>query len=741
MESFSYYSIPSLISAVLFFILGFIIFLRNKKLLTNILFSLICFATFWWQFSWFVLFNISNETIANYLVKIGYIGIIFIPIFFFHFFIVFLKDIKKFDKYLLYLSYASGFLFVISLFFNYFINGYYEYFWGFYPKAGLIHPIYLIFLSILALRILFLLFYTLKKEREVNLVRYSQVKYMLWAMIFYILASSDFVVNYSIEFYPIGFIFILIFLGIVAYTITRYRLMDIRVIMGKTAVYLFSYLIVVILGIFMMFLNSRIETQINMFIFGPIILIITISIFQPIFRFFEYLFSKYFYYTYYSYQRVLSDLGRNMVRLLDINKLSSLVVNTLINIIKLDKVVVILKNPDTGIYEIKKNIGFEQKNGISLVKDSFLTEYLEKTQQPLVYEELSLIAKDNENQKEKIGKLKEEMKRIGASVCLPLITEDKIIGIIVMGNKLSKNPYSQQDIELLISLSSQASIALQNARLYQEIKEFSENLQQKVDEQTKEIKKSKEEIERAYNIEKKAKEDLEKLDEVKSQFALATQHHLRTPLTSMQGYIDLLLGGSFGRLPIKAQKCLKKLQDSTQDEIKIVEELLNISQLQMGKEITYLEPNVKIEEILKEIINNIKIEAKEKGIYLKFKKSKETPTIKADKYKLKVALSNIIDNAVKYTNKGGVEVTLEVRDNKVMLIVRDTGIGILKKDIGNLFDRIFERSEKAQEVFTTGRGIGLYISAKIIEAHEGKVWAESKGQGRGSTFIAEFPIE
>jgi len=274
-----------------------------------------------------------------------------------------------------------------------------------------------------------------------------------------------------------------------------------------------------------------------------------------------------------------------------------------------------------------------------------------------------------------------------------------------------------------------ANFAQKEAR--KALEELSKNLQRKVAEQTKELKA-------AYQVEKKAKEELEKLNEAKSQFMLATQHHLRTPLTSMQGYIDLLLTGTFGKVSKKVEEALKKLEKSTKNEIKVVEELLSISQFQLGEKVVTLSADVKIEDILEEVVEHTKSEVEKKGIFLRVKKPEKIPRIKGDEAKLRVALTNIVDNAVKYTQEGGITIKLEPEKNKLKIIIKDTGIGIDKKEISNLFSRTFERSKKAQKLFATGRGIGLYISAKIIEAHKGKIWAESEGKSKGSTFYIEL---
>src|SRR3989344_4230998 len=166
------FSIPPLASSILFLLLGVFIFLSNRRSKVNITFFLVCLSTFWWQFSWFILFNIQDEAVASLIVKMGYVGIILIPVTFFHFFISFLGiDQNRNDRYFLYFSYALAFIFETILFFtDYFVVGYYKYFWGFYPKVEIFHPVYLLLLTVLLFRIIYLLFIHLKsKDKDILL--------------------------------------------------------------------------------------------------------------------------------------------------------------------------------------------------------------------------------------------------------------------------------------------------------------------------------------------------------------------------------------------------------------------------------------------------------------------------------------------------------------------------------------------------------------------------------------------
>jgi signal transduction histidine kinase len=249
------------------------------------------------------------------------------------------------------------------------------------------------------------------------------------------------------------------------------------------------------------------------------------------------------------------------------------------------------------------------------------------------------------------------------------------------------------------------------------------------------------EIKRAYDVEKKANEELEKLGNVKNQFLMTIQHHLRTPLTSMRGYTDLLLSGSFGKVPVKIEEVLKRFDESTSSLIKMVNDFLDITQFQLGKDVISVKDGVNLSPMLENIVADIKLEADKKGILLKLEKPAGDCIIRADESKLKAALVNLFDNSVKYTKEGSVAMNLEVLADKVKISIKDTGMGIAKERLEKLFESTFERTEEAKKTFTTGRGVGLYLSSQIIKAHHGKVWAESEGEGKGSTFFIELPIK
>ncbi len=447
--------------------------------------------------------------------------------------------------------------------------------------------------------------------------------------------------------------------------------------------------------------------------------------------------NKYFFFGLYNYQTTINKLIKELNYHIDIEKIIDSIVNTIKETIHLNRAGVLLIKKENQIlrYKIAKVIGFNENNGISLVQDNFLTRYLEKTKRPLVAEEMVILSKDSDkpSDRKSFATLNQNMKKIEASLCLPLISRNRLIGIIVLGSKISGDAYSEEDLNILDILAKQAAIAIENALLYQQVQNFNKTLKQKVDEQTKEIKKS-------YEVEKKAHEELKKLDRAKDQFILASQHHLRTPVSGMKGYLDLMLGGSFGKVSQKMKGALERFQSATNILSRLVDEFLDISQFQLGRKVVTLKPDVELKPLLDQIIEEVSMEVERKQLTVKLEKPKSLPKISADPEKLKTAIFNIIDNAVKYTTKGGVTIIPSVIDNSIQIEVKDTGKGIPAEDLKLIFKKLFERGEKADKFYATGRGIGLFMSTLIIEAHNGKIWAESQGQDKGSSFFIQIPI-
>lgn len=259
------------------------------------------------------------------------------------------------------------------------------------------------------------------------------------------------------------------------------------------------------------------------------------------------------------------------------------------------------------------------------------------------------------------------------------------------------------------------------------------------------IRSVKKEVEQREKLEKLAEElsvanmELKRLDASKSEFISIASHQLRTPLTAIRGFLELLLEGAYGKLDPKIATTLNKVSVANNRLMSLVENLLNISRIEAGR-IQYQFAPTHIETILDELQDMFALAAKEKGIHFKVvKPAKAMPLLSLDAAKIREVISNIIDNSLKYTEKGSVTVTLEEHPECVAVVVKDTGMGIDPADLSHIFKK-FERGTGAEKVNVSSTGLGLYVGQKFAEAHGGVISVASPGKGQGATFTLELPI-
>jgi signal transduction histidine kinase len=231
---------------------------------------------------------------------------------------------------------------------------------------------------------------------------------------------------------------------------------------------------------------------------------------------------------------------------------------------------------------------------------------------------------------------------------------------------------------------------------------------------------------------------LEKLDKAKSEFISITSHQLRTPLTAIKGYISMIIDGTYGELREEAKRPMENVYRSNERLIKLVNQLLNLSKLEAGK-IQFEPKPCSLEKIVSEVIDELKINAEKKGLSLRMEKTEDLPETLIDEDKLRQVLLNLLDNAIKYTQRGGVVIELKKRYNYQEIRISDTGEGMTGEEIKDLFQS-FSRASAGTQLHIEGAGIGLYIAKKFIEMHQGKIWAESPGKGKGSTFYIQLPM-
>ncbi len=239
----------------------------------------------------------------------------------------------------------------------------------------------------------------------------------------------------------------------------------------------------------------------------------------------------------------------------------------------------------------------------------------------------------------------------------------------------------------------------------------------------------------------KANARLKELDTQKTEFISFATHQLRTPLTAIRGTASLILEGDMGPVSDTIKEAVQTITASIKTQLNIVEDYLNVSRIELGT-MKYDLIDMDFKDLLKEVVEEQKSNIDAKGLsYSLSIDESQSYRIKADPDKFKQVVLNAIDNSVKYTPQGSLsfELVKDTARKVVRLKISDTGVGIRPDVLPKLFQK-FMRAPKASEANIHGTGLGLFIAKEIMNAHGGKIWAESEGEGKGSQFYIEVPV-
>jgi signal transduction histidine kinase len=307
-------------------------------------------------------------------------------------------------------------------------------------------------------------------------------------------------------------------------------------------------------------------------------------------------------------------------------------------------------------------------------------------------------------------------KRFGikAAVSVPITMHDRKLGALIFMLSKPLDKIDQRDLGLTTAFTQHVGVVLENLQFY-------ESLNENITELTK------------------TKNNLEEAISMKNDFLHIVSHQLRTPLTAVRGFVYMWRDGDFDNLSFgKLKEIRKRVADNIDRLNNIVNDMIIAMESQGSMKLIFAPTNV--ETLIKENIEMLKSGFEKKGLYVKYQKtSGDIPLIEADGKYLRHVFMNLIDNAAKYTERGGLEITLRQEKNTVYVRFVDTGIGISDGDKILLFKK-FSRGKNSSRINPGGSGLGLFISKQILDEHRGKLQLSSLGDGKGSTFVVELPV-
>lgn len=575
-------------------------------------------------------------------------------------------------------------------------------------------PLYFSFLLYAVFCVLGSVYLLLKKYLKSSGLAREQIKYVFLG--FALFAVPAIITNGILpgafgisEFNKLGPAFSVFLLGAIAYAIVEYRLMDINFVLRQGT--LFALIFAVIVFIFV--LATSFLSQIlggGAAILLPAI-IITLG-FIPFKNLLEKIIDKFFFRSRYDFRTATHDITKTFSKIEDLDKLLEEFLNKLVGYLKVPKAeIVLLLEKDHFISRL--SIGVGEQNGLALPKNNVLVQHFEKHPDEILERDyLAYLAPKEEHHKDELLKLHKEFDKLGYALAVPITVKRVLIGVLLLGEKISRDIFSSQDIQLLEIVGKHAGPVIESARLF---------------EQTQQLNK-----------------ELLTANQAKSHFITIVSHQFRTPLSAIRMNAELLEDNLKKRFLSAADETesVQIIQERAVFMVNMLENVFDGMAIDAHKVSVDKKPAV-IWEIFDNVKKEISREIEKKRINFILDKSPELlQEIDIDIPKITKVVKILLENAVAYNKEDGI---IEVKMNKVtdeekrfiQCSVKDEGIGVPPEDTAKIFEK-FYRSPNAMNLVPNGTGLGLFIAKNFVELHGGKLWVASQ-PGQGSTFYFTLP--
>ncbi|HEU4831005.1 MAG TPA: ATP-binding protein [Candidatus Saccharimonadales bacterium] len=555
-------------------------------------------------------------------------------------------------------------------------------------------------------------------RRRVRYVSRQQVSVVLLGMAISSIAGAFFNLILPLvgeyRFVQLGPASAVLFVSVVAYVIVRHKLFDVRLAIVRSIVY---FLILTTLTGLYFGLAYIITSVLHISLLSPEQMVINVVIalvmalsFQPIKRFFDRLTNRLFYRDNYSIDDFIRKLSRTLTSTTDLRSLLQRAAQEVAATLKAEQAFFHIYLPDNRYM----SAGTERHKRLPKTDTNELDMFIETYGDEIIVTDL-LPATG--------GSVRRLLMSYRIALVLPLRQGDDRVGYLFLGDKKSAG-YAQRDIQALITIRDELMIATQNALSVQEVRDLNATLQQRIDEATKEL--------RASNTQ------LQRLDEAKDEFVSMASHQLRTPLTSVKGYISMVLDGDVGKISDDQKHLLSEAFTSSERMVHLINDFLNVSRLQTGKFVIDARPT-NLSKVVEQELDGLESSARSRDLTFAFTPPKDFPKLNIDESKVRQVVMNFADNALYYSPENTtISVSLLIEGDDILFTVKDKGIGVPANEQARLFSK-FYRASNARKQRPDGTGVGLFLAKKVITAHGGSVIFESK-EGKGSTFGFRLPL-
>lgn len=686
--------------------------LRNPGSRLNRVFAYFVSALALWNLGVFMLRRTPDEPTAYFWEVIIHVGVILVPAFYYHFVLIFLDSTTRHRPSMI-SAYALAFLFTgINVAESpLFMPGVQTTYWGWAPATGVLYYPFLVYFNAFLLYGLYHLVRankgvesSFRKNRATLILLGSFVSLMGGLVDIFRFLLSRFIPAAE-QVYPMGIPANMIFALMLGISIVRYRLFDVNVAVKKAAIYLTACGVITSALAFTTRALEQyydLEASSAVWVVIPMGFLLTLLL-TPLGRPVEELINRLTFSRRRGAYDTLLALSKQMSTILDFRKLVDTLVQGLVRGIPATHCALMIHDETTNAYVIRHaETATEEEAGVSVIRaDSPIVQWLRRTEGVFVKEEVKL----NPRIAGYFEAAEGELDAIKASLIVPLKIEANLTGILLVGEKLSGEIFTAQELDVLSVLANQAAIALENARLYEELQTSHARLMQ--------------------------------ASQLKSAFLASMSHELRTPLNSIIGFSKVLLNRVDGDLTERQDAYIRSVYNSSRHLLQLINSILDFSRIEAGKLEARLE-EIDLHDLVEECVESSVPLVRGKPVKVEKELPLELPRVQADRTKIRQILLNLLSNAIKFTATGRVVVRVQAEPDAVHLSVADTGIGIREEDLQKLFEP-FQRLDSPLAREAGGTGLGLAISKKYVELHGGRIWAESR-ENHGSTFHFTLPL-
>ncbi len=724
----TFYSIPPLLTLICFLALAALAIFRGPKTQTNFLFLTICILGSFLYFDILFAFNTQSKDMALRISRTDHFFIVYLFPVYLHFFHAYLNISER--KWLIKAAYAYAFILMCFTPTPFYIASMQKHYFGYFAKGGVLYPFFGLASLVVTLYVLIQLYQAIRFETSNS--HKNRLKYLFagFGIMGLMNGLNVFTINgYSL--YPPGNLSFLP-LTLFAIGLFKHDLLDMGIFIKKSLIYslltafltcLYALLIIVANAVFK-------DAHLSDSIYFPLFFFILIAlVFGPLKSRVQDFVDRIFYKGKYDYQKTIKHVSRTIVSVLDDDAIAKVLTDTVVDAMLVAHCSVFLS--DSSIHHFvnfsayAKQVSFDQP--VKWGKESALVEFMKTHHQPIIKRK---IAKQvlSADKKEVLS----DLKMLNAEIALPLLFKEQLYGFIILGEKRSGDLFTQEDMDLLETLSSQSALALENARSYKIIEDLNKDLEKKVEERTRALKEALSEKERTQ-------EQLIRSESLAAigQLVAGVAHELNNPLTTVTSLIQATIEDIEqldSENPIDADMIDDlKFADKELDRARsIVSSLLGLSRQTQ----TYSEA-VDINLVVKDALRILYNQYKHCELNIDETYALDLPDIKGNFANLGQVALNIIQNAIQAVMDMNGTIFLsthfDVNARQVVFLCKDTGPGIPDVVREDIFKPFFTTKAVGK-----GTGLGLYICHEIIAKHGGTL-KHQKSNGPGAVFEVRLP--